>query len=219
MHESIILPTFGLHAYTAVMIYIIIALTAVSIFMSRKFTLVPGKFQSVLELIVDLFTGLLDETVGHKGRAYLPFILTFAIFILVSNFMGLIPGLLPPTSNLNTTFGLSIIVFLATHYVGVKEHGVKYFKHFMGPVWWLAPLIIPIEIIGHLARPASLALRLFGNMMGHEQIDGVLLILMPVAYPLLLLTSVLGIIVFLIQAFIFSLLSMMYLGGAVEDSH
>ena len=89
----------------------------------------------------------------------------------------------------------------------------------MGPVWWLAPLMIPIEIIGHLARPISLSLRLFGNIMGHEQIVGVLLLLMPIAYPLLALTTVLGILVVFIQAFIFSLLAMMYLGGALEEAH
>ncbi|MBI5644459.1 MAG: F0F1 ATP synthase subunit A [Deltaproteobacteria bacterium] len=218
MHELII-PTFGLHPHTAIMIYIIAGLAVFAFIMSGRLKLVPGKTQSVVEIVVDAFMGLVDETMGHKGRKYFPFVLTFAVFIFVSNVLGLIPGLLPPTANLNTTLGLAVIVFLATHIIGVKEHGIKYFKHFMGPVWWLAPLMIPIEIIGHLARPVSLSLRLFGNMMGHEQIVGVLLILMPIAYPLLALSTVLGVLVVFIQAFIFALLSMMYIGGALEEAH
>lgn len=218
MHELIV-PTFGLQAHTAIMIYIIISLSIFSVIMSRRMRLVPGRTQSILELVVDSFMNLVDETMGHKGKKYFPFVLTFAVFIFVSNVLGLIPGLLPPTANLNTTLALAAIVFVATHLIGVKEHGLKYFKHFMGPVWWLAPLMIPIEIIGHLARPVSLSLRLFGNMMGHEQIVGVLLILMPIAYPLLALSTVLGVLVVFIQAFIFALLSMMYIGGALEEAH
>lgn len=218
MHE-ILLPTFGLPVHTALMIYIIIGLSIFSFLISGKFKLVPGKLQSVIELVVVLFLGLVDETMGHKGRKYLPLILTFAFFIFISNTMGLFPGLVPPTANFNTTFGLAIVVFFSTHIIGIKEHGIKYLKHFVGPVWWIAPLMIPIEIIGHLARPVSLSLRLFGNMMGHEQIVGVLLILMPLAYPLLAITTALGVVVILIQSFIFSLLSMMYIGGALEEAH
>lgn len=218
MHDLII-PTFGLHAHTAIMIYIIIGLAIFSFVISGKLSLVPGKVQSILEIVVDAFMGLVDETMGHKGRKYFPLVLTFAVFIFVSNVLGLIPGLMPPTANLNTTLGLALIVFIATHVIGIREHGIKYLKHFMGPVWWLAPLMIPIEIIGHIARPVSLSLRLFGNMMGHEQIVGVLLILMPIAYPLLALSTVLGVLVVFIQAFIFALLSMMYIGGALEEAH
>jgi F-type H+-transporting ATPase subunit a len=201
------------------MIYVLVGLTVFAFLMSGRMTLVPGKIQSILELVIDTFMNMVDETMGPKGRKYFPFIITFAVFIFICNVLGMIPGLFPPTANLNTTLALALIVFVATHIIGVKEHGLKYFKHFMGPVWWLAPLMIPIEIIGHLARPISLSLRLFGNIMGHEQIVGVLLLLMPIAYPLLALTTVLGILVVFIQAFIFSLLAMMYLGGALEEAH
>lgn len=218
MHDTIV-PTFGLQAHTAFMIYIIIGLSIFSMLMAGRLRLVPGATQSILELVITAFSNLVDETMGHKGRKYFPFVLTFAVFIFVSNLLGLIPGLLPPTANLNTTLALALIVFIATHVIGVKEHGLKYFKHFTGPVWWLAPLMLPIEIIGHLARPVSLSLRLFGNIMGHEQIVGVLLILMPIAYPLLALSTVLGVLVVFIQAFIFALLSMMYIGGALEEAH
>ncbi|MEK7773628.1 MAG: F0F1 ATP synthase subunit A [Deltaproteobacteria bacterium] len=219
MHESIILPTFGLHAHTAVTVYAIIALLVFAFLMKGRFTMVPGKIQSMLELGVELFIGLVDETMGHKGKKYVPFILTMAFFIFICNTLSFIPGLMAPTANFNTTMGLGITVFLATHIIGVKEHGIKYFKHFLGPVWWLIPLMLPIEMIGHLARPISLALRLFGNIMGHEQIVGVFLIMMPFAYPLLLVADLLGVLVVFLQSFIFSLLAMMYIGGALEEIH
>lgn len=218
MH-SIILPTFGLEAHTALMIYITIGLTIFSIIMAKRLALVPGNTQSILELVLTAFDNMVEETMGHKGKKYFPFVMTFAVFIFISNVLGMIPGLLPPTANLNTTLALALIVFIATHIIGFKEHGVKYIKHFVGPVWWLAPLMLPIELIGHIARPVSLSLRLFGNMMGHEQIVTVLLILMPIAYPLLALSTVLGVLVVFIQAFIFALLSMMYIGGALEEAH
>lgn len=218
MHDTI-MPTFGLHAHTAFMIYITIGLAIFSLLLARRLALVPGRAQSIVELVVTSFEGMVDETMGHKGRKYFPFIMTFAIFIFISNLLGMIPGLLPPTANLNTTAALALIVFVATHIIGVREHGLKYFKHFTGPVWWLMPLMIPIEIIGHLARPVSLSLRLFGNIMGHEQVVAVLLILMPLAYPLLAFSTVLGVLVIFIQAFIFALLSMMYIGGALEEAH
>ncbi len=219
MHHDIILPTFGLQVHTILMIYIIIGLAIFGLLITKRLKMVPGQTQSIMELLVDAFLGLIDQSMGPKGRKYFPFIMTFAVFIFFANVLGLIPGLLPPTANINTTVALALLVFFATHVIGVKEHGLKYFKHFVGPVWWLAPLMIPIEIIGHIARPVSLSLRLFGNMMGHEQIVTVLLILMPAAYPLLALSTALGVLVILIQSFIFALLSMMYLGGALEEAH
>lgn len=218
MHDTII-PTFGLQVHTAFMLYVMLGLTVFSAVMAKRLRLVPGRTQSIVELAVTSFEGMVDETMGRKGRKYFPFIMTFAVFIFVSNLLGLIPGLLPPTANLNTTLALALIVFVTTHIVGVREHGFKYLKQFMGPALWLAPLMIPIEIIGHLARPVSLSLRLFGNIMGHEQIVAVLLILMPIAYPLLALSTVLGVLVVFIQAFIFALLSMMYIGTALEEPH
>ncbi|MBI3397838.1 MAG: F0F1 ATP synthase subunit A [Deltaproteobacteria bacterium] len=220
MHPQIILPLFGLPAHTAFMFYIIVCLGVVSYFISKRLELIPHKVsQSVAELIVEGIKNFVEETMGQHGKKYFPLIATFGIYILISNFLGLIPGFLPPTANLNTTVGLAIIVFCATHIIGVKEHGIKYMRHFIGPVWWLAPLMIPIEVISHFVRPVSLSLRLFGNMMGHELIVGILVVLMPLAYPLLALSTALGVLVVFIQAFIFSLLSMMYIGSALEEAH
>jgi F-type H+-transporting ATPase subunit a len=219
MHHEIILPTFGLAVHTAVMIYLVAALVVFSLLVRGRFTLVPGKLQSVIELVVEGFATMVDDTMGPRGRKYLPIILTIVVLVFMECILGLVPGLLPPTADLNTTAGLALVVFVLTHIIGFKEHGIKYVKHFMGPIWWMSPLMIPIEIIGHFARPLSLSLRLFGNIMGHERIVGVLLILMPIGYPLLALSTVLGVVTIILQTFIFVLLSMMYLGGALEEAH
>lgn len=228
MHAPIILPLFGLAAHTAIMLYIIACLGVLSYLVSRRLESIPNNIgQNIAEFVVEGIRNFVEETMGHHGKKYFPLIATLGIYILISNLLGLIPGLLPPTSNLNTTAGLAVIVFVATHIIGVKEHGIKYLKHFMGPLGGLplilrilmTPLMIFVETISHLVRPVSLSLRLFGNIMGHELIVGVLLLLMPIAYPLLALSTALGVLVVFIQAFIFSLLSMMYLGGALEEAH
>src|SRR3972149_1415430 len=218
MHDTII-PTFGLQVHTAFMLYVMLGLTIFSAIMAKRLRLVPGRAQSIVELVVTSFEGMVDETMGRKGRKYFPFIMTFAVFIFVSNLLGLIPGLLPPTANLNTTLALALIVFVLTHIVGIKEHGIRYLKQFCGPIWWLMPLMIPVEIIGHIARPVSLSFRLFGNIFGHEKVVFVLLMLMPLAYPLLAFSTVLGVGGVFLQAFIFALLSMMYIGSALEEAH
>ena len=218
MH-GIILPTFGLEWHTALMIYIIVGMGIFLFIMSKRLKLVPGKLQSILEIVVELYVGLAEEAMGHNGKKYLSIGLSLGVFIFIANALSMIPGLLAPTENINTPAGLAVTVFVMTHAIGIKVHGVKYIKHFLGPVWWLIPIMLPLELISHLARPLSLTLRLFGNMMGHEKIVGVLLILMPFAYPMLAFSTVLGIVVICVQSFIFSLLAMMYIGGALEEAH
>ncbi len=218
MHD-ILMPTFGLPTQTALMLYACVFLLAISFFVKSTVKLVPGKIQSIIELIVVALAEQSEEIIGHGAKKLVPFIISFFLFILISNSLALIPGFLAPTENLNNTVGLSLIVFFATHVIGFKHHGFKYLKQFMGPNIALAPLMIPIEIIGHLARPFSLSLRLWANMMSHEQVVTVLLILMPIAYPLLAFSTILGILVIVIQSFVFTLLTMAYLGGALEEAH
>ncbi|MEE9613995.1 MAG: F0F1 ATP synthase subunit A [Thermodesulfobacteriota bacterium] len=218
MHD-ILLPTFGLPVHTALMLYVMALLCVFSYLLRGSLKLVPGKLQNTVEIVVEGFAGLIDEVMGQKGKFFLPAILTFFVFILISNTLGMIPGLAPPTANLNTTVGLALIVFVATHIVGLKEHGIGYVKHFTGPIWWMVPFMFPIEVFGHLARPLSLSFRLFGNMFGHEQLIVVLLMLMPYAYPMVLFSTILGVLAVILQAFIFSLLAMAYIGGALEEAH
>jgi len=176
-------------------------------------------FRNLLELIIGFVAGIAEDIMGHHAKRYLPLLGTCFIFILFMNLLGLIPGFLPPTQKMNVTVGLAVVVFLSTHYFGVREHGLAYFRHFLGPIWWLAPIMLPIEIISHLARPMSLSLRLFGNITGDHAVVSGFMALVPVVVPAVFLG--LGLFVSFMQAFIFTVLSMIYISGAVahEEEH
>ena len=139
---------------------------------------------------------------------------SFFLFILLCNFIGMIPGFAPPTSNFNITLALGAVSFLAFNYYGFKAQGVGYLKHFAGPIWWLAVLMIPLEIIGALVRPFSLGLRLFGNLFGDHLVLEIFTDLTRVAVPVVF--YLLGTLVTVIQAFVFTLLSMIYIALAVH---
>ena len=158
------------------------------------------------------------DITGPEGRAFFPFIATIFLYILLCNLIGLVPGFFSPTANINTTLSLAICTFVLTHIIGIKFHGVKYIKHFFGPVWALAPLMLVIEIIGHLARVMSLSVRLFGNIFGKEKILGILFALAGL-YLAPLPILFLGILVSFIQAVVFMLLSIVYFAGAMEEAH
>jgi len=185
---------------------------------SRKISLIPSKLQNLFEIIISGIEEFMVTVTGEEGRAFFPLTATIFIYILICNLIGMIPGFYTPTANLNTTLSCAVIVFIYTHYLGVKLHGLHYIKHFLGPVWWMAPLILPIEIIGHLARVVSLSVRLFGNMMGHELMLAILLMLAGAFFAPLPIMA-LGVFVALVQAFIFFLLSVMYFTGAMEEAH
>ncbi len=205
----------GVHVLYAV--FVVLFLVAVGFFASRNLQTVPSGMQNFFEVILEGIENLILETMGPKGVAYLPMLVTFALFILVSNLIALVPGFFPPTANVNTNLALALIVFTMTHVIGFKEHGFAYLKHFMGPIAALAPLVFIIEIIGHLARPVSLMLRLFGNMYGHEIVLAIFLFLAPILVPSIMMGM--GVLVALIQTFVFTLLAMIYIGGALEEAH
>jgi len=200
---------------------IIIALLIISLLATRTIREVPKGLQNFMEIIVDGIENMIAESMGEKGRPFFPLIATLALFILVSNLIGLIPGFFPPTANINTTAACAVVVFVATHVVGVRHHGFHYVHHFMGPIIWLAPLMFFIEVIGHLSRVLSLTLRLFGNMQGHELVLMIFFTLgakyyLPLApLPMMLM----GILVSFIQAFVFMLLAMIYIQGSLEEAH
>jgi len=196
---------------------IIVFLLIVSLIATKALKAVPTGMQNFMEVVVGGIENMVEETMGEKGRPYFPLIATLALFVLVSNLIGLIPGFFPPTANLNTTAACAIIVFLSTHVVGIKKHGFHYLQHFMGPIWWLAPLMFFIEIIGHLSRPLSLSLRLFGNMNGHELVLMIFFALAPFLVPLPMM--LMGVLVSFIQAFVFMLLAMIYIQGSLEEAH
>ncbi|MDQ3068716.1 MAG: F0F1 ATP synthase subunit A [Acidobacteriota bacterium] len=226
------LAPFGVHTSAAhpylipphiVMTMLIVAAVAVLglILRSRLSVENPGKLQIVLEDGVSAMAGILEEWIPGKGRQYMPLILTVGIFILISNYAGLVPGLMAPTSILSTTVGLAITVWVYYHFQGFRAQGVgSYLLHFAAPPgapMWMAPIMLPIELISHMSRVMSLSLRLFGNVFGEELVIAVLFSLVPWVVPLPMM--LLGLVTGGLQAFIFVLLTTIYLAGAVAVEH
>jgi F-type H+-transporting ATPase subunit a len=168
------------------------------------------------EVIAESLLKIVKENMGPRGPEFMMIIGTLALFILVSNVLGMIPGFQSPTANINTTGACALTVFCLTHYYGIREHGIKYLKQFTGPLIVLAPLMIPIELIGHFVRPVSLSIRLFGNIFGDHTVVFIFmgLVAIPVLYPLPMM--LLGLLVAIIQTFVFILLSMTYFSLAIE---
>jgi F-type H+-transporting ATPase subunit a len=211
---------FGLHIppHVTYAVLVSLILLGLGVLAGKKISMVPTGAQNVFELIVGGLEDFMVEITGEEGRAFYPYICTVFLFIMTCNLLGLLPGFFSPTANINTTLALALCTFLYTHYLGVKYHGAKYIKHFLGPIPALAPLFLPIEIIGHFARVLSLTLRLFGNIMGEDLVLAILLFLagmflapLPMMF-LAVFTSV-------VQAFVFTLLSMMYFAGSMEHAH
>jgi F-type H+-transporting ATPase subunit a len=243
--EPPIFNTFGLPHHVAFGWLVIALLIAVALAVPRRPALVPRGLQNAAEAVLDFVLALIDDVIGPDGRRFLPLIATLGLFIFASNLLGLVPGFTAPTDNVNTTAACAIVVFFAYHWIGIRQQGLgPYLKHFAGPMPALAPLMIPIEVISHLARPLSLTLRLFGNMLGGHillsivffmtvglstwalsgaagviglVIGGVgtvatILFIVGFLFPLKLLVAFL-------QAFIFCMLSMLYIAGALEAEH
>lgn len=182
---------------------------------------VPTKMQNVFEGFVGGIYKLSDDVMGVEGRPYVPVIIGIGLYVGVSNLFGLIPGLIPPTSNINTTLAPALLVFFIYNFIGIKKHGASYIKHFLGPTEGAMKLLVPfmfvIEIISHLARPLSLTMRLFGNIAGEDLVVIILFMLVPFLVPvpmffLMIFTSIL-------QAFVFMMLAMVYIAGALEEAH
>lgn len=175
----------------------------------------PGSFQQILEGMVVGLKGLLEEVVGHGASTRFLYVIGgFACFIFMANIFGLFFFLQPPTANPNTTFGLALCAFLYYNYQGIRTHGVlRYLKHFVGPVWWLFIIMIPIEIISHLARILSLGMRLFGNIFGEHTATAIFMGLLPLIVPWPMMG--LGVFGAVLQTFVFIMMTMVYIGGAV----
>lgn len=193
------------------------ALFALGFIARKNLTLVPGKLQNVLETLIDGLEQITLNTIGEGGRRFVPLLCGIFIFILSLNLTGLLPGFDAPTANINTTMAFALFVFVYYNLQGIKRWGPGYIRHFMGPKLALAPLMLPIELVSHIARPVSLTLRLFGNIRGEEIVLGLFFVLLPIisTYPvyfLFLLAKTL-------QAFIFFMLTMIYLKGALEHAH
>jgi F-type H+-transporting ATPase subunit a len=224
---------------------VMIVLALVAFLASRRLELVPHGTQNFMEVVLEQIQQMIDDVMGPEGRPYLPLIGTLGLFIFAANLLSLVPGATGPTTNLNTTAACALVVFIAYHAIGVRKQGaLTYLQHFTGPVpGWLKPIMFVIELISHLARPLSLTLRLFGNMVGGHILLAVIFLLMGLngligwalhggvigavigglggaitiaftvgfLYPLKILVSFL-------QAFIFMMLTMLYISGAIEEA-
>jgi F-type H+-transporting ATPase subunit a len=219
LFEAIGLGHFA-HAYPHVIYswFVILLLIVFAVLATRKIEMIPTKAQNFFEIVISGMEEFMVDVTGEEGRWFFPIIATVFIYIATCNLLGLVPGFYPPTASINTTAACAIPVFLFTHFIGIKYHGIKYIKHFLGPVWWLIPIILPIEIIGHLARILSLSFRLFGNITGHELVLAILFMLAGAFFAPLPIMAM-GIFVSLVQAFVFFLLSTMYFAGAMEEAH
>ena len=209
---------------------VIIILGTLAYLATRRLREVPGLAQNVMEVVIETLQGLVEGIIGHHGRRYLPLIGALGLFILFSNLLGLFPGMKSPTANINTTAGLAVVTFFAYHCYGIREVGaITYLKHFAGPVGELpkplliimGPVMIPVfflvEVIGHLSRPISLTIRLFGNIFGEDAVILFLFFLAPLIAPI----PMMGLAIFtsVVQTLVWVMLSTIYIAGAVEAAH
>jgi F-type H+-transporting ATPase subunit a len=219
------------HVYAAVLVLFLIVIVAVvtetSIRNAGKDLLPPDRLtvRNFVELLVGTAFNMMSDIMGEKAaRYFLPLIGTCAFFILFSNIVGMIPGFVPATDNFNTTLACGLIIFVTTHIYGLKQNGFHHVKHLFGPIWWLAPLYFPIEVVSHIVRPISLAVRLMANMMADHLVLTIFLGLLPAAYfvrvwlPIPLPMYLLGSIVVVVQTLVFCLLSTIYISMAIEPA-
>ena len=177
----------------------------------------PGKIQHTLEVVYEFISAQAEEVVGHGSSKYMPFFGTIFLFILFMNLIGLIPGFDSPTMYPMVPFGMAVSSFIFYHFAGIKANRVGYIKQFLGPMLALAPLVLLIEIVSHFARPLSLTVRLFANMFAGEQVYLAFISLTKLLIPVIFIG--LHLFVSVLQAYIFMLLAMIYVGGAVSHEH
>lgn len=209
-------------ASSIVVLLILLSLSLVYSIRSRNLEarVVPKgspRLEETIDALVGLVDGLAEQMMGERTKHYLPLLGSLFLYILLSNLVGLIPGFVPPTSNISTNFGMSLVVFVLYNVYGFKENGAAYLKHFMGPILLLSWLMFPIEVLSHLVRPVSLAVRLMGNMFGDHMVLSIFSGLIPVGIPVIFLA--LGTFVAVIQAFVFTLLSTIYIALSTAHDH
>lgn len=215
-------PEAPIPNYMVMVGLITVAITGLGLFIRSRLSVEnPSRFQIVLEDGISAVNGLLVEWIGPKGPQFLPLVFTLGLFILMGNYMGLVPGLMAPTSSINVTLGCALTIWVYYHYQGLRAQGVgPYLMHFAAPPGvpiLLAPIMLPIEVISHLSRVMSLSIRLFGNVFGEELVIAILFMIIPFLVPLPMMF--LGVVTGGLQAFIFMLLSIIYLQGAVAVEH
>ena len=177
----------------------------------------PAPVQHLAEMTNEFVSEQAEQIIGHGSERFVSYLTALLLFILLANLMGIIPGLESPTASAVVPLGFALVTFLYYHYHGIRSNGIAYVKQFLGPVWWLYPLLLPIEIISHLARVLSLTVRLYANMFAGDLVTLAFFSLVPVGIPLIFLGLHLGVAV--VQAYVFFLLAAIYLSLAVAHDH
>lgn len=209
-----------LERYDHLLISVLAALVTmlIVVIVRRKMATIPGPFQQVMEFAITFLREMLADNIGHHSERYLPLVGTLALFVLLNNLFGLIPGLGSGTANWNVTLGCALVVFGYYNYHGMREQGFfNYWRHFAGPVLFLAPLMFPLELLGLVSRILSHSLRLFGNIAGEHVVSLIFFSMMPLFLPLPMMF--LGLFFGLIQTFVFVMLTVIYISGAVAHEH
>jgi F-type H+-transporting ATPase subunit a len=205
--------------YVAMEVLVVLIMLVGALLVRRQLSVEnPGKFQHLMELVLEFIQNMVGEVIGHEGNRYVPMLGTLGIFVLLCNLLGLIPTLQTPTARIEVTFGCAVTAFIYYNYHGLREHGLLgYLKHLAGPMLWMAILMFPIEVISNLFRLLSLSVRLYANMFVGDILEQVFTRLVPIGVPVAF--SVLHIIVSVLQAYIFMLLPAIYISLAVAEEH
>lgn len=208
--------------YIVMTLVVLLLVVAFCLFLRSRLSVEkPGKLQIIMEDLLSTVTGILKENIGPTGPRYLPLVGSIGLYIFLANMIGKVPGFMSPTASLNVTVGCAITVWVYYHFMGARAQGLgAYLKHFAVPPGapvWMAPLMLVIEVISHLSRVMSLSLRLFGNIFGEELVVLIMASIVPFLIPLPMM--ILGVVTGTLQAFIFMLLTIIYLAGAVAVEH
>jgi F-type H+-transporting ATPase subunit a len=204
----------------AVAMELLVFVVLVAYFIIVRLTLAvekPRGIQHLAEMTHEFVSEQSESIIGHGFERFTTYLTVLGLFILLANLMGLVPGLASPTANVTVPLGFAVVTFIYYHYHGIRANGFGYIKQFLGPVWWLAPLMLPIEIISHFARVLSLTVRLYANMFAGDMVTLAFFSLVPVGIPLIFLGLHLGVAV--VQAYVFMLLAMIYLSMAIAHDH
>jgi F-type H+-transporting ATPase subunit a len=210
--QAPITETFAMEILVLGLLFIFFVLVRLSLNVEK-----PGPIQQIAEMLHGFVSDQADSIIGHGAQRYVMFTTCVLMFVLASNLLGMFPGLLAPTSVATVPLGVALLCFFYYHFYGVRENGLGYLKQFVGPIWWISWMMLPIELISHFARVLSLTVRLYANMFAGEMVTLVFFSLVPIGVPIVFMGLHLG--VALIQAYIFMLLTMIYVSQAVAHDH
>ena len=210
--QAPITETFAMEILVLSLLFVFFVLVRLSLNVEN-----PGTIQQLAEMLHGFVSDQADSIIGHGGQRYVMFTTCVLMFVLLSNLLGMVPGLLAPTSVATVPLGVALLCFFYYHFYGVRENGFGYLKQFVGPIWWISWMMLPIELISHFARILSLTVRLYANMFAGEMVTLVFFSLIPIGIPIVFMGLHFG--VALIQAYIFMLLTMIYVSQAVAHDH